>query len=74
MESDQGHAGPAECCPSGGCCSPPAASGRGPRVRRILFVLILLGAVALTLAALASRNGWLGDRAPVAAEPSPPSG
>jgi len=49
----------AECCPTGACCCSSTSSGRARWVRTIIFLLIVLGALALVGAALADRYGWL---------------
>jgi len=53
--NDKGTAGQADCCSTPACCCSPTPGGRGKRVRTVIFALIILGALALTVAALANR-------------------
>jgi hypothetical protein len=67
-------AGQVDCCSAGPCCCAPTPGGRGKRVRTVIFLVVILGAIGLAAAALASRYGWLDDRAEVAAPEAQPAG
>lgn len=62
MEIEKTNEGQADCCSPGACCCSTAPTGKGRTVRTIVFLIVIVAAVAIATLALANRYGWLASK------------